>query len=34
MKIAALRIAAALVLVASMTGCVYDPCYPYGCTQP
>jgi hypothetical protein len=36
MKIAALRIAAALALAAAsgMTGCVYDPCYPYGCTQP
>ncbi len=30
MKIAALRIAAAFLLAAGMTACVYDPYYPYG----
>ena len=28
------RIAAALALATGLAACVYDPCYPYGCTQP
>jgi len=34
MKIAAFRIAAAFVLAAGMTACVYDPYYPYGYPPP
>ena len=34
MKTITARIAAALALAIGLAGCVYDPCYPYGCVQP